>query len=173
MITWTTKKEGLWFILEVDPNKGKGVAPSYLDEKKEYLLYIMTKLIKSGLLGKLIDLDDPKQLLNFFKTNFKISNNSHKFHLWNKFDLILMIKENTFQSYFFEFMSVLAQLLELGVKVLDVDLVQIMMKVVADIYNFSCNNTLAKLSFLASNTYKLPLCLKRVDDKLERESKSY
>jgi hypothetical protein len=62
MITWTTKKEGLWFILKVDPNKGKGVAPSNLDEKKESLLYIMTKLIKLGLLGKFIDLDDPKEL---------------------------------------------------------------------------------------------------------------
>jgi len=32
-------------------------------------------------------------------------------------------------------MSVLAQLLELGIKVLDVDFVQIMMKVVDDNYN--------------------------------------
>jgi hypothetical protein len=62
MITWTTKNEGLWFILKVDPNKGKGVAPFNLDEKKESLLYIMKKLIKSGLLGKFIDLDDPKEL---------------------------------------------------------------------------------------------------------------
>jgi len=81
MITWATKKEGLWFILEVDPNKGKGVAPSDLDEKKKSLLYIMTKLIKLGLLRKLIDFDDPKELWNFFKTNFEISNNSRKFHL--------------------------------------------------------------------------------------------
>jgi len=33
-----------------------------MDEKKESLLYIMKKLIKSGLLGKFIDLDDPKEL---------------------------------------------------------------------------------------------------------------
>jgi len=57
-------------------------------------------------------------------------------------------------------MSVPAQLLELGVKVLDVDLVQIMMQALVDNYNFFMQQTLAKLSFLASNTYKLPFCLK-------------
>jgi hypothetical protein len=38
MITRVVNKEGLWFILEADPNKGKGAAPSNLDEKKESLL---------------------------------------------------------------------------------------------------------------------------------------
>jgi hypothetical protein len=80
MITRATKKEGLWFIIKANLNKGKGVAPSDLNEKKEPLLYIMTQSIKSGLLGKLIDFDDPKELWNFFKTNFAISNNSRKFH---------------------------------------------------------------------------------------------
>jgi hypothetical protein len=28
MITQLVNKEGLWFILKADPNKGKGVAPS-------------------------------------------------------------------------------------------------------------------------------------------------
>jgi hypothetical protein len=42
MITRAANKEGLWFNLEVDPNKGKGATPSNMDERKEFLLYIMT-----------------------------------------------------------------------------------------------------------------------------------
>jgi hypothetical protein len=52
MITRVVNKEGLWFILEADPNKGKGAAPSNLDEKKESLLLIMAQSIKAGLLGE-------------------------------------------------------------------------------------------------------------------------
>jgi len=37
----------------------------------------------------------------------------------------------------------------------------------------SCNNTPTKLSFLASNTYKLPFYLKIIDDKLEKEFESH
>jgi hypothetical protein len=44
MITWAINKEGLWFILKEDPNKGKGAAPSNLDEKNEYLLYKMRRM---------------------------------------------------------------------------------------------------------------------------------
>ncbi|KAH9564274.1 hypothetical protein CY35_04G017100 [Sphagnum magellanicum] len=51
MLTQVANKEGLLFILEADRNKGKGAVPSNLDEKKESLLYIMTRSIKSGLLG--------------------------------------------------------------------------------------------------------------------------
>jgi hypothetical protein len=38
MITQVVTKEGLWFILEADLDKGKGAAPSNMDEKKESLL---------------------------------------------------------------------------------------------------------------------------------------
>jgi hypothetical protein len=44
------------------PTKEKGVTPSNLDEKKESLLYIMTRSIKSRLLEELIDFDNPKEL---------------------------------------------------------------------------------------------------------------
>jgi hypothetical protein len=135
MIAQATNKEGLWFILETIPKKGKGPTPFNLDEKKESLLYIMTRSIKLGLLEELIDFDDPKELWNFLKTNFEISDDSHKFHLRNKFSLITMIEENTFEQYFFRFKSILAQLLALGVKVLDANLVQIMMKVVPNNYD--------------------------------------
>jgi hypothetical protein len=96
MITRATKKEGLWFILETNPKKAKGVAPSDLHEKKEFLLYTMTQSINLGLLGKLTKFD-LKELWNFFKINFEISNNSHKFHFQNKLGFIMMIEENTFE----------------------------------------------------------------------------
>ncbi len=98
----SSQQGGLWFNLEVDPNKGKVAAPSNMDETKESLLYIMTYSIKSGLLGQLTNFDDPKELWNFFKTNFEISNDHRKFHLRNKFGLITMIEESTFEQYFFD-----------------------------------------------------------------------
>lgn len=64
-----------------NPNKGKKVAPSDLDDKKEFLLYIMTQLIKLRLFGEFTNFDDPKELWNFFETNFEISNNNRKLHL--------------------------------------------------------------------------------------------
>jgi hypothetical protein len=137
MIARATNKEGLWFILETIVNKGKGATPSNLDEKKESLLYIMTWSTKSGLLEELIDFDDPKELWNFLKINFEIFDDSCKFHLRNKFSLITMTEESTFEQYFSKFKSVLAQLLALGVKVLNANLVQIMMKVVPNNYDFS------------------------------------
>jgi hypothetical protein len=108
MLALAANKEGLWFILEADPNKGKGVAPFDLDEKKEPLLYIMTRSIKLRLLGELTNFDDPKELWNFLKTNFEISDDSHKFHLRNKFSLLTMTMESTFEQYFFKFKNVLA-----------------------------------------------------------------
>jgi hypothetical protein len=38
MIIRATKKEVLWFILKANPNKGKGVAPSNVDEKKRIFI---------------------------------------------------------------------------------------------------------------------------------------
>jgi hypothetical protein len=99
MITQAANNEGLWFILEVNPNKGKGAAPSNMDEKKESLLYIMTQSI-TRLLEQLTNFDDPKELWNFLKIKFEISNDSRKFHLRNKFGLITMIEESTFEQYF-------------------------------------------------------------------------
>jgi hypothetical protein len=119
------------------PTKEKGATPSNLDEKKESLLYIMTRSIKSRLLEELIDFDNPKELWNFLKTNFEISDDSRKFHLRNKFGLITMTEESTFEKYFSRFKSVLAQLLALGVKVLNANFVQIMMKVVPNNYDSS------------------------------------
>jgi hypothetical protein len=108
MITQALNKEGLWFILKVDPNKGKGVATSNLDEKNEFLLYIMAQSIKSKLLKELTDFDDPKELWNFLKTNFEISNDNYKFHLQKKLNLIMMTEESTFEQYFSKFKNVLA-----------------------------------------------------------------
>ncbi len=108
MITWVVNKEGLWYNLKADPNKGKGVAPSNLDEKNESLLYIMAQSIKSRLLKELIDFDDPKELWNFLKTIFEISNDSCKFYLQKKLNLIMMIEESTFEQYFSKFKNILA-----------------------------------------------------------------
>ncbi len=99
------------------------------------MLYIMTWSIKSGLFEELIDFDNPKELWNFLKTNFEIFDDSRKFHLRNKFGLIMMTEESTFEQYFSKFKSVLAQLLALRVKILDANLVQIVMKVVTNNYD--------------------------------------
>jgi hypothetical protein len=82
------------------PQQKERSAPFNLDEKNESLLYIIARSIKSRLLKELIDFDDPKELWNFLKTNFEISNDSCNFHLQNKLNLILMIEESTFEQYF-------------------------------------------------------------------------
>jgi hypothetical protein len=46
-----------------------------------------------------------------------------------------MTEESTFEQYFSRFKSILAQLLALGVKILDANLVQIVMKVVPNNYD--------------------------------------
>lgn len=74
-------------------------------------------------------------LWNTFKAIFEITLNNQKFELKSRLSQIIMIEEKIFEQYFVEMQGINSELATIGVTMIDVDLVQIVMKKVLDSYD--------------------------------------
>lgn len=83
----------------------------------------------------MITFEDSKLLWNTFKAIFEITLNNQKFELKSRLSQIIMIEEKIFEQYFVEMQGINSELATIGVTMIDVDLVQIVMKKVLDSYD--------------------------------------
>jgi len=76
----------------------------------------------------------------FLYQSSEVDNDSRKFELKNRLALLSFIESSGVETYFSQFRQNLAQLSAIGVKVDDIDLVQIVMKALPDSYDSFLQN---------------------------------